>query len=209
MIRFDCPTCGREYLLPDALAGLPLLCKGCGHQLVPPAPQPDPEPEPEPPRPEPKKPEVKKPQPPPDPLPLAEEVADPEPEPPARRTKSADLPRKGGGEETEPVIRNGKHEKPKPVAPAAPAAVAAGGRRLVGVVVDVAVVLLLVAAGVWVGEQVVGKPTGEVLEKAGDGPFPPTDLLGWAGCPAVLVLIYVWLGTRGWTVGGWLRRRAG
>lgn len=48
MIRFNCPNCSRRYELPDALAHLPLVCKGCGQPLAVPAPTPDPEPEPEP-----------------------------------------------------------------------------------------------------------------------------------------------------------------
>src|SRR6185437_11887497 len=42
MIRFNCATCGREYVLADALRHLPLLCKQCGHRLVVPDPQPEP-----------------------------------------------------------------------------------------------------------------------------------------------------------------------
>jgi hypothetical protein len=48
VIRFNCPNCSRRYELPDALAHLPLVCKGCGQPLAVPAPTPDPEPEPEP-----------------------------------------------------------------------------------------------------------------------------------------------------------------
>lgn len=35
MIRFNCPHCQREYHLPAALAGLPLVCKGCSQRFVP------------------------------------------------------------------------------------------------------------------------------------------------------------------------------
>ncbi len=48
MIRFNCPTCGRHYELPNALAGLPLVCKQCGQRITPPAPSPDPPPPPRP-----------------------------------------------------------------------------------------------------------------------------------------------------------------
>ena len=41
MIRFNCPTCERPYELPDALSGLPLVCKQCGQRVTPPAPTPD------------------------------------------------------------------------------------------------------------------------------------------------------------------------
>ncbi|MBY0458041.1 MAG: hypothetical protein K2V38_11935, partial [Gemmataceae bacterium] len=49
MIRFNCPNCNRFYELPPALAFLPLVCKGCGQRLTPPAPEavpPAPEPAP-------------------------------------------------------------------------------------------------------------------------------------------------------------------
>lgn len=48
VIRFHCPNCDRPYVLPDALAHLPLVCKGCGQRLIVPDPSADPEPEPEP-----------------------------------------------------------------------------------------------------------------------------------------------------------------
>lgn len=35
MIRSNCPHCQREYQLPAALAGLPLVCKGCAQRFVP------------------------------------------------------------------------------------------------------------------------------------------------------------------------------
>ena len=38
MIRFSCQHCDHPYLLPDALAHVPLLCKGCGQRLAVPAP---------------------------------------------------------------------------------------------------------------------------------------------------------------------------
>ena len=55
MIRFSCQNCKRKYVLPDALARLPLLCKGCGSRLsvpgpgetaAPPRKKPEPAPEP-------------------------------------------------------------------------------------------------------------------------------------------------------------------
>src|SRR5262245_7804100 len=48
VIRFHCPKCEREYLLSNALIGVPLLCKGCGDRLTVPAIS---EPLPEPPKP--------------------------------------------------------------------------------------------------------------------------------------------------------------
>jgi hypothetical protein len=44
VIRFKCPNCDRPYVLPDALAHLPLVCKGCAQRLSVPDPTPDPEP---------------------------------------------------------------------------------------------------------------------------------------------------------------------
>ncbi|MBX9583276.1 MAG: hypothetical protein K2X87_23490 [Gemmataceae bacterium] len=235
MIRFRCPTCDRGYVLADALAGLPLLCKGCGQRLTPPPPEPDPEPEPPPARkaaaasggrqpPDgrnhqgadaPRSPTTANP---PDDLftpPLAEEIGEPGSpgggvgptagtplHPPTRRglADRGDLPRRGGGEDR--VV-------PKSATPG-PAPTPTGGRRLVGLVVDAAVFLILLAAGVLAGEAVAGKPTRQVLADAEAAPnFPPTDLLLWAAGPVVFGLAYLWLGTRGWTVGGWLRRRAG
>jgi hypothetical protein len=35
VIRFNCPTCGRPYEVPDALARLPLVCKQCGQRITP------------------------------------------------------------------------------------------------------------------------------------------------------------------------------
>lgn len=49
VIRFHCPSCDRPYALPDALAHLPLVCKGCGERLNVPDSSADPEPESEPP----------------------------------------------------------------------------------------------------------------------------------------------------------------
>src|SRR5262249_12036834 len=55
LTRFTCSKCDRRYEVPPALAGLPLLCKGCGTQLTVPDPPDEPEPEPPPPpRPKPK-----------------------------------------------------------------------------------------------------------------------------------------------------------
>ncbi|MBN9122457.1 MAG: hypothetical protein J0I06_25490 [Planctomycetes bacterium] len=44
VIRFNCPNCGRPYELPDALAGLPLVCKQCAQRITPPEPSPEPPP---------------------------------------------------------------------------------------------------------------------------------------------------------------------
>src|SRR4029450_944067 len=34
VIRFNCPHCDRRYELPEALARLALVCKGCGQPLA-------------------------------------------------------------------------------------------------------------------------------------------------------------------------------
>src|SRR5262249_18298411 len=44
----NCPSCGRPYELPDALARLPLVCKQCGQRITPPAPTPSAPPPPPP-----------------------------------------------------------------------------------------------------------------------------------------------------------------
>jgi hypothetical protein len=81
-------------------------------------------------------------------------------------------------------------------------------RKFLGIVVDVAVVLILLVLGVIVGEFAAGKSTREVMATAAAPKFPPVDLLMWLAGPAFFLLVYAWLGTRGRTVGGWLRRRA-
>lgn len=84
----------------------------------------------------------------------------------------------------------------------------AGNRKTLARVADAAVFLVLLVVGALLGEMVARKPTGEILSGAGSAPkFPPTDLLLWLGCVAFFGLLYAWLGTRGWTVGGWLRRK--
>jgi hypothetical protein len=94
------------------------------------------------------------------------------------------------------------------VAPPEPPAPRPGGRRAVALVVDAAVFLILVAGGVFAAEVLLGKSSAEVLRGSAAAPkFPPTDLLIWLAGPVLAGLIYLWLGTRGWTVGGWLRRR--
>jgi hypothetical protein len=98
---------------------------------------------------------------------------------------------------------------PAQQAPAPPEEAPNPARRLLGKLLDGVVGLILFAVGAMVGEYVAEKPTREILESAGSAPkFPPLDLLIWLGSAAGFVLIYVWLGTRGWTVGCWLRRRA-
>lgn len=96
MIRFNCPHCQREYHLPAALAGLPLVCKGCSQRFVPaslpPAPAPPAPkiersvlPPPAPPAPAPA-PKVERPK------PVAPKVEAPAPKPPAAPPPKADAP---------------------------------------------------------------------------------------------------------------------
>ena len=202
MIRFRCPTCDRQYVLADALAGLPLLCKGCGHHLTPPAPEPDPPPEAlasggrQPPESSPRWADA--PRSPAD-LPAYVPTSPPNPTPLSRPapTDRVDLPYKGGGEK--PALPN-----PFP----APARAVPAGRRVVGLVVDAAVVLILLAAGVVVGDMVAGRSLRDLIAQTEAAGSPPMELVLWAGPPAVFLLVYLWLGARGWTVGGWLKRRA-
>lgn len=207
MIRFRCPQCRREYVLADALAHLPLLCKGCGQRLNVPDAQPEPEPPP------PVKP-APRPVPVPKPSPVAAApvakppaVAPPPPEPESDRV-SFDEPANGAADYYRST-QEPEDEAPRAAAPAREKPTERpASRRGIGLVVDVAVVLILLAGGVFAAEMLLGKPTAQVLKESSAPKFPPTDLLIWLAGPVVFGLIYVWLGTRGWTVGGWLRRRA-
>ena len=73
---------------------------------------------------------------------------------------------------------------------------------------DVAVVFILLVAGVLLGELVSQKSTREVIDGMSGPKFPSTELLLWLAGPVVLLLGYALLGSRGKSVGGWLRRRA-
>jgi hypothetical protein len=103
--------------------------------------------------------------------------------------------------------------KPKPPAPppgraAPPPRQPATGRRLLGLVVDVAVGLILLVGGVLLGEMAAGRGTREILEGAGSSPrFPPNDLLLWLGAVVSPLLLYAVVANRGLTLGNWLRHR--
>lgn len=99
--------------------------------------------------------------------------------------------------------------QPKPPVPAKPTPVGpARDRKIMARLVDVVVVVILLATGTMVGEVVAKKSTRQIWEEAGaESGFLSTDLLIWLGCVVFFGLVYTWLGTRGWTVGGWLRRR--
>jgi hypothetical protein len=73
---------------------------------------------------------------------------------------------------------------------------------------DLGVFVVLVLVGLFIGETLVGKPTGQVLSEAGSATkFPPLDLLLWGGPALVFGLVYLLLNSRELTVGAWLRRR--
>ncbi len=208
MIRFNCPNCSRSYELPNAMAHLSLMCKGCGQSLAVPEPTPDPKPEPP-------KPKVE----------LPRIVAPPRPVDPPRVPTPAPIPTKA----IEPVASKPADddllfEKPDPLAelePEVPAAKRAaepkpapepsqpGGSKLVAVVVDVGIGLILIVVGVLLGELVAKKSTRDVLSEAGSAAkFPPIDLLMWMAPLVLFGLVYVFLAGRGKTLGGWLRRRS-
>jgi hypothetical protein len=203
VIRFNCPHCGRAFLLPDALARLPLLCKGCGQRVIAPEPQADatpaPETVPDPPPPKPKTtvfgpPSTVDEQTPPDKQVTTE--LHPLPPPPEGQI---DLFPEGEPKAAPPA--------PRAAAPAPPPG-PRGGRKLLPTVVDVAVGLILIAVGVFGAETFLKKSTGKVLADASGPRFPSTDLVIWAGLPLALVLIYVALANRGMSLGGWLRRKS-
>jgi hypothetical protein len=206
VIRFSCPHCNRAYVLADALAHLPLVCKGCGQRLAVPDPTPEPD-APPPPVP------VAVPPPPP---PVAVAPPVPPPAPGDDFLSSAALAELDIGKDEAKLLREpppellGPVKAAAPVRPPPPAATPPRSRKLIPNVADAAAVLVLLVAGVLVGEVVVKKSTRDILTEAGSAPkFPPVDLLLWLGCAGFFVLVYTWLGTRGWTVGGWLKRRAG
>jgi hypothetical protein len=230
VIRFSCPHCNREYVLADALARLPLLCKGCGQRLNVPDPQPEPEPPPPPPVKPPRPVPVPIPKPPPAvvaPVPIpkpppAVVAPVPVPPPPEPETELTNGPAEHYRaalelrlEDSPDLERVSRQPQPmaedvappralppeKPVAPPRP-------RRGVAIVVDAAVFLILLAVGVVAAEMLLGRSSAQVIRESSSAPkFPPTDLLIWLAGPVLTGLIYVWLGTRGWTVGGWLKRR--
>lgn len=200
MIRFFCTKCGREYVLADAFAHLPLLCKGCGDRMVVPDPK-DSLPEPPPP---PSKP------------PFDQSLAAPPPTlPEPERT-----PEETGSSEVKLFLSAEMQKKlnlampPAPNAdePAFPSPVEAEAprpdRTRLAWMVDGFAFVVLLAAGAFLGETVARKSTIQIFSDApASAKFPPTELLLWIGCVAACGLLYVWLGTRGWTLGARIRRR--
>jgi hypothetical protein len=191
VIRLTCPNCARESLQPDALAGVPLLCKGCGHRLEATPVKDEPPPafdrslEP----------------------PPIRDVPPPTPKPRTESFQELDL---------DHALRNSlamiqKEDaaavpKPQPLPSEGP--VDDAKRKWKSRAGDAAAILVLLLIGVLLGEFAARKPTSEILGRAATGPkFPPTDLLLWLGSVGSLLLLYAWLFTRGWTLGAWLSRR--
>lgn len=209
MIRFTCPTCGREYHLPEALARLALLCKGCGRRLLVPDASTVPEPPEQPPE------HLA------DPLGLAGTVDLFPDTDQVRRPASAsraefslqdsvDLFPRSDTElipsADEPALRPPRVESD--AIPARPTTDRRGRGRVLGVAVDVAVGVLLAGVGLLLGEFATRRGTADILREAGSAPkFPPLDLVLWLGCVATPVLGYVLFANRGKSVGAWLRRR--
>ncbi len=197
MIRFRCTNCQREYELPDALFGLPLVCKSCGQSLVLPEPSAD------------------------APLDLTVPTVE------SPREDAPDITLDVGKTAAEDVEMGflspgtiAKLDEPpdvaplpkawaKPLPPPQPAMRTASplGRTLLSYAADAGVVLVLLVVGVLLGEFAAGQSTREVLAGINGPKFPSLELLLWLAGPAVLLLIYVLLGSRQKTVGAWLRRR--
>lgn len=260
MIRFNCPTCERPYELPDALVGLPLVCKQCGQRITPPAPSaepPPPPPAPPPPKPvaappiAPAKLQTAAPPPAPEPAPIRLRAVHPPPDDDdvlvakpdstpdidfniggptatslsdAQRARTSDLTRRApdlsnavGPVESVPELNlellglppAPPPKPPKPPAPpTAPPPAPAAEPTVLPFLADLGVFLLLLVAGLLVGELVVRKPMGQVFSEAGSAAkFPPIDLLILLAPPLMFGLIYLLLNSRERTVGAWLRRR--
>lgn len=254
MIRFNCPSCGRPYELPDALAGLPLLCKRCGQRVTPPAPAPDPPPPPLPPAkpqaaatpapkpvPAPTKLHAPRPPEPPDDEDVLVSKPDSSPDidfniggPTATSLSEAARPRPAGmsdatrrppdlsGAAVPPDSLTelnldllGLPPAPPPKPPAKPRAAPPDPPpdptpepSVMPFLADLGVFVLLVVAGLMLGEFAVRRPMGEVLSEAGSAAkFPPIDLLVMFGPATMFGLVYLLLAGREKTVGAWLRRR--
>jgi hypothetical protein len=176
VIRFNCPNCSRAYELPNAMAHLPLVCKGCGQPLAVPEPTPDPpkpEPRPELPRPkvEPPKavtssPPVELPRPAkPEPEPILARIvepADPMPDGDTLFEKPDPLAELEAQTPPPPTVKPAVEKKPAPITQPRP-----GGSKLIAIVVDAGVALTLLIAGVLLGEMLVKKPTATVLREVG------------------------------------------
>lgn len=200
MIRFHCPKCGRESLLSNALIGVPLLCKGCGDRLTVPEIS---EPEPKPPKPAFDR-----------SFPVAREdqpdiLVTPTVEDSSvnlflstEMRKNLFLPIEGSGQSPPPDV-------PAPVASTdLPATAPRPERKGLALIADATAFVVMLALGAGIGSMIAGKPSVQILSDAPASPrFPPTDLMIWVASVAVFGLLYVWLGTRGWSLGARIRRR--
>lgn len=201
VIRFHCPKCGRECLLPRALIGVPLLCKGCGDRLAVPEHS---EPLPEPPRPAFDR-----------SLPIAREdqpdiLVTPTVEDSsvnlflsAEVRKNLFLPIEGSGQSPPPDVETPVASTDLPVTAPPP------DRKLLARIADGAAFFAMLALGAVVGSMVAGKSIAQIFADAPASPrFPPTDLMILVASVAVCGLLYVWLGTRGWSLGARIRHRS-
>lgn len=173
MIRFLCTKCGREYVVSNALARLPLLCKGCGDRIIVPDP--------------------------------SESL----PEPPPEEEKPDSLVSPTVDDSLFMSIEgSGPAPPPQPMPPLPEPAPIPPPRRSVNTkLVDGATLFVALCLGAFIGEYIAKKSTLQIL---GDAPasakFPPTDLAIWVGTVATFGLFYLWLITRGWSLGARLRR---
>lgn len=198
MIRFNCANCGRAHEVHEALAMLPLVCRQCGQRITPPKPDPN--------------------QPPLPPAfaatpPVAAPVVPQAPPLPIQKPPPipAAVP-DSLSEEIPPVHPDGSREQRKSLTAAASEArpEPKSERKQVPVAADIAVFAGLVVVGIVVGELLTGKSMFEVLSESGSAPkFPPVDLVLGFAPPVALVLSYLLLKSRGWSVSAWLRRRSG
>jgi hypothetical protein len=75
--------------------------------------------------------------------------------------------------------------------------------------INAVALVLLLAAGVFLGELLAKQPTRQVLTEAGSAAkFPPLELLLWLSPPLLLLLIHALLSSRGASLGSILTRRA-
>ncbi len=211
MIRFCCTKCGRLYLLADAFAHLPLLCKDCGDRIIVPDPSeslPEPEPEPR---------HARK--------PAFERSIQGGSESSGSDSINHDLlltptvdDSKVNLFPTSEVRKNlfmpieGSGEPPLPRLPLPDSALAepASNSRFLqtDALADIGVFVLLLILGALVGEWIAKKSTMQIFADAPASPkFPPTDLMMWLASVVIFGLFYVWLAARGWSLGGWLKRR--
>ena len=106
---------------------------------------------------------------------------------------------------THRVVTTGR-ENPRHPVPAGPAP-PRGTRKVLAFAADAVMIVVLVAAGVFLGELLAGKSTRQVWADAGSSVlFPPVDLLMWLSPPVLFVLVYTLLISRGRSGGARLRK---